>query len=331
MIKNIVLFIAVLLLPGFLCTEVQAEAPAPAPLTVKSLSPKAGIENTILTINGTGFGDKKEDVSVKFTSNTSEFEGFVLTCAEQKITVLIPPLMESDLVTVTVTRNKTSTVPVPFAIYASTLVDEAISLKKAGKSDEFIADLLYNQRKLSSEKGVEQDQVFGVYHFAAGEPERLSQAGLSDDFIKKLQGQNQYITVGLAGVWLNRTSEFVPAPLVRIFLIPRSYYDWETEYFPHVKIPGLTWLLWPAGLGQLKRWDLNIGVTTSTSTTENPGDPDGKTNYIMVGLSHEINRAALLNVGVGVATGSTEGIKKQTYFGVTVDSNLLKLLGIMNP
>lgn len=114
--------------------------------------------------------------------------------------------------------------------------------------------------------------------------------------------------------------------MVRIFLVPRSYFKKRKPYWK--EFLGGPYL--PSGLLYHDRWDLNIGITISTSTTEDPENPESEDkSYILLGASHELNRSALLNIGFAFAPGDTTGERTQVYVGFTVDSNFLKALGII--
>lgn len=49
---------------------------------------------------------------------------------------------------------------------------------------------------------------------------------------------------------------------------------------------------------------------------------------MLTGLSFEINKSALLNIGRAFAVNDKTHDKSQTYFGITIDQNYLKEIGI---
>ena len=106
--------------------------------------------------------------------------------------------------------------------------------------------------------------------------------------------------------------------------MPKSFYAPRKDLF-EIKY---NWLPVPSGLFSLDKWDLNIGLTSSASTSDNSATNDNK-NYVLVGFSFEINRSALFNVGRAFVPGNTTGEKSQWYFGITVDQNFFKDIGFI--
>ncbi|OGW05893.1 MAG: hypothetical protein A2889_10095 [Nitrospinae bacterium RIFCSPLOWO2_01_FULL_39_10] len=197
------------------------------------------------------------------------------------------------------------------------LVVEGIELKRSGVSDSTIVDHLYHLGESGQYK-----RTFGNTLLTRDEIQQLKQAGFQDDFIAKFEGHPQHVTLGVAAIWLTETTDLTYAPMLRIFLEPRSYFKRRRDYWKEAG-----WNIYlPYGLIQYDRWDLNFGVTTLTSTDSS----SDQRSYVLVGLSHEINRSALLNIGGAVLPGDVKGKQTQIYFGITVDYNFLKYLGIVN-
>jgi hypothetical protein len=76
--------------------------------------------------------------------------------------------------------------------------------------------------------------------------------------------------------------------------------------------------------GFLQRFDVNFGYTASSAKIDNE-----KTNFVLTGLSFELNKAALVNFGVAHAVNDVQHEKRQAYVGITVDYNILKELGVV--
>lgn len=197
------------------------------------------------------------------------------------------------------------------------LIEESIVLKQSGVSDSTIVDHLYH----IGESG-RLESSFGNIKLTKDQISQLKKAGFQDDFIAKFEGHPQHVTLGVAAIWLTETTDLTYAPILRIFLVPRSYFTKMRHYWKEVG-----WNIYlPHGLIQYDRWDLNFGVTTLTSADSS----SDQRSYVLVGLSHEINRSALLNIGGAVLPGDVKGIQTQIYFGITVDYNFLKYLGIVD-
>lgn len=190
------------------------------------------------------------------------------------------------------------------------LVAESIELKRSGVSDSTIVEHLYHMGESGQYK-----RTFGNTQLTKDEIQKLKQAGFQDDFIAKFEGHPQYVTLGVAGIWLTETTDLAAAPMLRIFLVPRGYFEerppfWTWDFSCH-----------------LKRLDLNFGITNLTSSG---GKSDEKKNYVLAGFSYELNRSALFNFGGAVLPGDIDGKQTQFYFGITVDYNFLKSLGIVD-
>ena len=105
------------------------------------------------------------------------------------------------------------------------LVDKAINLKNINMQESTIIDhLAYVDRKYDSRV------YFGKCPLSADQIDSLRKAGFQNDFIAKFEGQPQYVTLGVAGVWLQKTADLVYAPIIRIFLKPRSYFHAYRPY-----------------------------------------------------------------------------------------------------
>ncbi len=78
----------------------------------------------------------------------------------------------------------------------------------------------------------------------------------------------------------------------------------------------------------MERYDLNIGITAPAQTGNTDNNYDK--SYALIGLSHELNRSALFNIGWAFAPGDVKGRETQMYLGFTVDSNFLKAVGLVS-
>ncbi len=324
--KNVLLFIALLFC---LCTQLSYAED----LNVKidSINPAVGFPCDTVTILGSGFGISPDTSFVKFKSAGKEYNAEIKGWTDKKIIAIVPSVAEKEkeVVKVTVLNKDKSSAPIEFEVYSNKLIEEAILLKKGGVSDSTIVDHLYYLGLSENDEVHATKCVFGNTRLTGYEISRLKSAGFQDDFIAKTEGHPQNVTLGVAAIWLNRTAVLVGAPMLRVFLVPRSYFKKRRDYW------GTCWwgMCWkypslPVGLIDHERWDLNFGLTTVTSTTS---DGTGeKRSYVLVGLSHELNLSALLNIGWALVPGDIKGTDKQFYFGITVDYNLLKSLGVVS-
>lgn len=315
--KQIIMLIAALLsLIGIDSNLVNAED-----ITITAIKPVIGLRNEIVIIEGSGFGKKDEKSSVEFIDTKNViYKAEIKEWDDNKISVMVPSGIGNEMVKVRVVTETKSSNEVGFGVYSLDLVDEAINLKKSGVLDSTIVDHLY-------QLGEGRKGTFGNVHLTSAEIQKLKQAGFQDDFIAKFEGHPQYVTLGIAGIWLYGTHDLVAAPMLRIFLVPRSYFSAQRPYWERVSICGSkSPLYWPKGLLQFDRWDLNFGITNSTSTDAS----NEQRSYVLAGFSNELNQSALLNLGVAVAPGDVEGKQTQFYMGLTVDYNFLKALGIVS-
>lgn len=214
----------------------------------------------------------------------------------------------------------------PIQIKIQEGVDEALALKDKGVSDSDIIDILV----------ATPDYRFGWARLTKEQMIQLK-AKFNDDFIKNYTGVPQYVTVGASAVYLFSSNTAVGAAFLRVQISPRSFYA-PTCAWPWSKIPDdkeekiFSWKrvgynLIPGNPNAwINRFDLNFGVTTAASTdnTNTASSP-----FILAGISYELHKAALLNFGYGFSTGGSNTKTGQLYFGITVDSNLLKTFGFI--
>ncbi len=263
--------------------------------------------------------EKYDDALKKFVVTTIPAQ--IEKKENQIILVKVPNELKQQICTAVQLSSKNDAVSaVKKVIVLRDVVYEAIKMKQSGSFQEpFIIDHLFHARKAD-----EYDNVFGNIKLTADEMSVLNSVKFSDDFIAKMEGQPQYVTIGMAGIWLNETAELVAAPMIRIFLTPRSYYSPRK---PLIESFGIFKL--PTGFRFVDKWDLNVGYTASASTQKN-GDPaKEQKNYVLIGLSYEINRSALFNIGMAYVPGDVKGVQKQVYFGFTLDQNILKQVGLL--
>jgi hypothetical protein len=193
-------------------------------------------------------------------------------------------------------------------------VDEAIQLKKSGVSDAFIANHLH--QAALRDRRPEPPGVFGNIHLTGEDVLKLKKAGFQDEFITNFEGHPQYVSLALAAIWLKETHDIVAAPILRVFLVPRSFYKKQRPFWRGYM---------PAGLTDLDKWDLNFGITTRTETDGGgEGAPAEEKMYLLVGLSNQLNPSALFNIGIAMVTKDIRGEQTQPYVGLTVDFNIFK-------
>ncbi len=116
------------------------------------------------------------------------------------------------------------------------LVDGALTLKKSGMSDSAIIDHLYQFGLIEAGGRPEAKGVFGNARLTKDEIVKLKQAGFQDDFIAKFEGYPQYVTIGVAAIMLTYTNDIVAAPILRVFLVPRSYFQAQRPYWTKKKL-----------------------------------------------------------------------------------------------
>lgn len=195
-------------------------------------------------------------------------------------------------------------------------IKEAVLWKKQGLSD---AAILGHISKMATQelndKGVSPSVFDGVPIRGSG-VEQLKQVNFSEDFITKLEGQPQWVTLGMAAIFLPDGGKVTTAPLLRIMLEPKSYYK------PRYKFGHLFSNEFSSVLRQ--KFDVNIGYTVISIKTDSEN-----TNFLLAGFSYEINPSALLNFGAAIPTGSVKDKSVTSYVGVTVDQNFLKAIGLM--
>jgi len=207
-------------------------------------------------------------------------------------------------------------------------VDEVIALKAARFSEKFIGEMLAKNALCE----------YGDTDFTAAEMKKLKDK-FDEDFIEKWAGAKQYVTIGAAAVYLADSNKVVGAAILRILTPPRSYYSqlnltpWSGSSFikkPKKKPkPGffqrLKYNIDPDHYDAwIHRIDLNFGVTSPAKSIN-----DAKAIFILAGLSYQIHRAAFLNAGFAFSTTGSFSDSSQAYMGITVDSNLLKSVGLL--
>jgi len=309
-------------------------------IRISSIEPKSGSRGDEITISGNGFNIDEEGKKVQHPSayvrffyeyknlknETVKIVGWraeINKWQDNNIIAKVPFDAKEGIVYIEVHNGIESTRPKEFWIKGTDLVEVAKMLKKSGMSNSSIVDHLFHQGRQHPDASRKAKEVFGNISLTADEIYELKQSGFQDDFIAKFEGHPQYVTLGVAPVWLVRTADLVFAPIVRVFLTPRSYFY---EYRPFFgSWSKSNWV----GFLQLDRWDLNFGYTTKTSTTES-NDIGEEKSYALVGFSNQLNRSALFNIGLAFVPGDIEGVETQLYIGFTVDYNLLKGIGIVS-
>lgn len=115
---------------------------------------------------------------------------------DNNITARVPFNAKEGIVYIEVHNGIESTSPKEFWIKPTNLVDMAKMLKRSGMSDSSIVDHLSHGAK----------DIFGNTTLTADEIYELKQAGFQDGFIGKLEGHEQYVTIGISGIWLRDTA-----------------------------------------------------------------------------------------------------------------------------
>ncbi len=273
------------------------------------------VEGQQLTVTGTGFQEKSSESAVLFEFRKQKIKAGIFSWKDKEIVVSVPffPSENEDGdIKITVLAGKSIEQSVSaktvFKIFSNKLTSEIITLKKEGFSDRFIMN---QYDKKVSEIGL-RDIALSSFDI-----KKLNEANLSEELIGNISRHRQYLTIGISGIWLADTSDLVTSPMIRIFISPRSYFDPRTPFW--------SWGWGQFGPTNLKRYDLNIGYTTKTSTDSG----SEKKSYLLLGFSFELNRAALLNFGMAFVPGDIKGDQTQPYVGITMDSNLLKDIGIL--
>ncbi|MFQ5901074.1 MAG: hypothetical protein ACE5IH_05905 [Thermodesulfobacteriota bacterium] len=201
-------------------------------------------------------------------------------------------------------------------------VKEALLLKQHF-NESTITEMLINDCKYR----------FGSADLNADQMIRLREK-FDEDFVKNWVGIPQFVTIGASAIYLADANKLVGAAILRILTPPRSYYS-ELNLFPWSRpqnnpdkrgFKRLWYNIDPDHSDAwINRWDLNFGFT-STSYIDNVGSDSG--NFILAGLSYQLHRAAFLNAGVGFSTAGNFDDTVQGYLGLTVDSNILREVGL---
>lgn len=274
-----------------------------------------------ITIQGSNFGGAPGSVQITVNQNGKEWTTSVVPKPEQwsdsEIVFTLPKL---DGLTTATIHIKTSGGQVTKAAFAIDIDQEncnglhyryAKSAKESSFSESYIIDRLVKDKQKRKDDNSDYNDDF----FTICEESKLKAIGYSEEFFNKIQNNPQYVTLGVSAVWLAKTAEFVPSPMLRIFLKPKSYYSPRFELF-NLK----TW-----GRSLSSRTDLNFGYSVIDSEV----NKEQKTKYVLAGISFEVNKSALLNFGYARAVKDVDNDKGQLYVGLTVDFNFLKGLNIV--
>jgi hypothetical protein len=291
------------------------------------VKPTAASEGSLLELSGENFEciDGKEfKGKVIFSRKGTEEAATVRSCSPTTIVVQVPELERGPYVITVEDAQRQRSRSRDFFLLES-VVARAIGMKKAGMSTAAIVSIF---------------DVEGVFVRLKGriltseEVKALRDAGFEDDFIEKLALVPSYVTVGPAVIWLANANEVVGAGLVRIYIPPRNFLErrkpvsllpmflqgWGSKD----KDEETLWFLNPKAV--VDRFDLNFGMTTNAGTEDNVKAAP----FFLLGGSYELNRYSLLNLGIAFTTEGDFSDNVQFYFGFTVDSNILKELGIIS-
>jgi len=306
-------------------------APKPSICSI-SRNDEDGGKSLVVRGENLGYASEKNSIVLQYIVEKKDKEVTVtkfISWTGNKIEFEIPEDFPSFDTTVRITKLNDSALEdaqEKFSVQNPALneyVKTAVVLKNNNNADEsFILEYIANeqQRKVDADPS-NKKLVFLGTRLEDIDLKTLSENKFSQDFIGKLTGISQYVTVGVSAVWLTKNHDLVTSPTLRIFINPKSYFAPRTPLFT-TKIFSKAWLN-----GIRDKIDINFGYTAKSETDSSTGSKN--TNYVLAGLSFEINRSALLNVGTALATKDVNNDKTQFYIGLTVDSNLLKGLGLM--
>lgn len=326
------MIIRIIIAALFLCCAAISTALAGTP-KITGISPIIVVPGDIVTISVEDFG---KDITLTLKAGESANQEILSISPVKKdnkhYEVTVPMLrggsskatisMTSDKLDVKPVNDKAGNpIPLDIYIYSNTYIREAVLWKSMPQSAtlEHIATLM--QR--STDDGRNSDALFHGVPIIGGDLQALKDAGYDADFIQKLEGQKQYLSIGMTGILLTKANDLVAAPMLRIFIQPRCYFRqrvpfWSLDYSP---------LKWVQGF--LERTDFNFGYTVVKTKVDKDSTTTVETNFMLAGLSYEINKAALFNAGWALPVNSGVKEKGQIYVGITVDSNLLKELKIL--
>lgn len=287
---------------------------------IESVSPDKALEGEKITINGKGFGGRTSDSYVQFQYKNQKINAKIVDWMDDKINVIVPLFPsedEGDKIKISTSTDGTSLSnekEIQFKVYSNKLVFGLIRLKKSGFSDRFILNHFDTYQKTS-------DTISDNIELNQSDMDKLKRAGFDDDVIASIAMHPQRLSLGVAGIWLYSTADIVNSPILRIFLKPKSYFEQRKPFWRKKCSFPL-----PLGLLDFEKYDINIGYTTKTSTDAGSEEK----SYLLAGFSFELNRSALFNFGYALVPGDIEGKQTQFYFGITVDYNILKDLGILS-
>jgi hypothetical protein len=298
---------------------------------VKNMVPNIAVPGELIKVSGENFNNTVK-VVLKYSAVGTERSVTITPESVEKNTTLtfkVPMMEGSSKVSLFLRTGETDyDSKQTLCIYSNKYIREAINWKTNGMTDTAILEHIAKMLQDETDSGNNSFKLFTGIPIIGDELGQLREAKFSEDFISKLEGQKQYVTFGITAVLLAKTSDLVAAPMARIFIVPKSYFKTRVPFFN----THYTFREWIAGV--LERTDLNVGYTvikskvSDTANTSSGNDKD--TNYILVGGSYEINKAALFNIGWGIPVNVPDKKKGQLYFGVTVDYNILKALNIVN-
>lgn len=281
----------------------------------------------VISLLGSGFVDKQEQSAVVFRVEGGDgVLGLINKWTDTQIDLVVPQLEASGDVTiyvVIISEDKTDIKEANSRIFIENYVDEAVKLKRLGMETNDIVEHLYHKsvnKHLACRRVEREMKMFGCAELNQVDIEKLVHAGYDQKFIAKFEGQEQYVTVGLAAIWLSNYSDLTTAPMARIFLRPRSYFKERVSWSQ-----SSDW-----GDYVLDRMDLAFGYSNPALVKDKAGQIANERNsYVLFGVSWEINRSALFNLGYAVIPGDRLWENAQFYFGFTLDSNFLKEIGMV--
>jgi hypothetical protein len=200
-------------------------------------------------------------------------------------------------------------------------VQTAIRLKKTMTSAQML-DHISKKIEEDVRSGKATSALFTGVKLSDTDVLALKDAGYDADFIAQLEGQDQqYVTLGWAAVFLPNGAQVTTAPMLRVLLTPKSYFR------PRFPLMSSTYVFTKDWLNGIREAiDFNVGYTVVTTKSEST---ETKTNYFLTGLSYEINKSALLNIGAAFPVNNATKNSVKFYTGITLDQNLLKNIGLL--
>ncbi|MBU0674198.1 MAG: IPT/TIG domain-containing protein [Proteobacteria bacterium] len=301
---------------------------------LNSVQPPTVVVGERVTLTGT-FIAATDKIRLEIDGQAILLEPEQATASNAQISFVAPVIAIGAVVKVSVEDNAgaISNDKYEILICGNLSIREAVIWKKAGMPETNIlahVSLLAEKdlegersgkKPVCSQIAAGRPQYFNGVRILGNDLNVLKAANFTDDFVARLEGQKQYVTLGLSAVYFREFDEVATAPILRILLVPRSYYQ-PREPLLTTRIFSKSW--WT---GLKESLDVNVGYTVMSN---NAGGTETSDNYLLVGFSYEMNRSAFLNFGQAIPVNNDNAAEKTWYWGITVDQNFFKAMGLMN-